>query len=1241
MLFLSLNVRGLAQAHKRRDVFNWLSQSKKDEIILLQETHCSKELENKWKNEWNGECITTTYSAQSRGVAILLKRNLDYEIHATVKDDNGRYIFIDVTVDQKRFVLGNVYGPNEDSPEFFEEVFNVINDFGNQSIIIGGDWNVVQDFQLDTYNYTGQNNPRARKKLLEQMEGNNLNDIFRILHPKEKKYTWRSKTPIKRARLDYFLASPDFLAQTTKIVIEYGYRSDHSAVSIDVKLINNTRGRGYWKFNPSLLHDVEYVRKVKQTITETEDLYRANGTDNGLSIDNRSFWEMLKLSIRGISVKHSSEVKKNQNIEEKDLIRKLNELSNKTDVDSELQKEEAMDRLELIRGKKMEGVILRSKATWNVQGEINSSYFCKLEQRNYINKTITRLLNEEGQETLKDDEILNEMKRFYSNLYATKIDSKEKATGNIFFPENDIKLSDEEKNTCEGDLTEHEFLTVLKQMKNGKSPGVDGFTPEFYKFFWADLKRYMINSFQESYASGEMSNIQKESIITCLPKPGKDRTLLKNWRPISLINIDYKILSAAIANRFKMVIPSIISETQKGFIKGRFIGENTRMIYDVLAEAEKRSIPGLLLLIDFEKAFDSIEWGYLHKVLLHYNFGPNIRKWVETLYKNISSRIINNGKISESFKLTRGVRQGDPLSPYLFILAVEPLANAIKRNKEIKGIKIDDIEYLLSQFADDTTFTLDGTEASLKNTLDTLHIFAKISGLKLNTEKTKAIWFGSKKKCKMKLCQNLNLDWTEGDFKLLGIIFNIDLQKIPKLNLDHKKTEIEALLRKWEYRNLTPYGKITIIKTLALSKLVHVMSIIPVSSTYIKDIEKILYNFLWNGKKGIIKRSSLVLDYEEGGLKMIDVGSFEKGLKIAWVKRLMTANGKWQSLAKRMIGKEYSSFMFQLDQKSLNEISKTISNAFWKQVIKAWGEIQKNPRQMVLWKNINIKVENKTLYYKNLANNGIFLASHLLTNNQQALMSYQEFKQKYPEVEINFIKYEGLITKIPRTWKTQHLGIVEKNKERPQVEIICESKKPTQYAYQILVRSISEQPIRSQEKWEGGINDPEVKLDWKNLYLLCQKATTDKRLRIFQFKILHRRVATNYYLHKMNIKDTPQCTFCDSIETIEHLFYHCKHSERVLKYLQGQINILTHFNIQMKMQTIILGHKIEDTAIYFLILCYKYFIYKCKLNEEIPNVHAFKQYANKKLILEKESYRLSGKIPLFEKLYDFSIPLFM
>ena len=188
--------------------------------------------------------------------------------------------------------------------------------------------------------------------------------------------------------------------------------------------------------------------------------------------------------------------------------------------------------------------------------------------------------------------------------------------------------------------------------------------------------------------------------------------------------------------RLKNVIPSIINPNQTGFIKGRFIGENIRFILDLIDYCDTNDIPGFLMLLDFEKAFDRLEWDFIYKCLSFFKFNSGFISWIRTFYSNSSACVINNGFSSQSFAISRGVRQGCPLSPYIFTICAEVLSILINHSQLIKGINIFEIEARIIQYADDTCIFLDGSVESLNATIDILHKFEIASGLKVNYEKS-------------------------------------------------------------------------------------------------------------------------------------------------------------------------------------------------------------------------------------------------------------------------------------------------------------------------------------------------------------------------------------------------------------------------------------------------------------------------------------------------------------------------
>jgi hypothetical protein len=223
---------------------------------------------------------------------------------------------------------------------------------------------------------------------------------------------------------------------------------------------------------------------------------------------------------------------------------------------------------------------------------------------------------------------------------------------------------------------------------------------------------------------------------------------------------------------------------------------------------------------------------------------------VETLYENTESCIINNGHCSKFFSLNRGVRQGVPLSPYLFILALELMSVAIKKDTicSINGMKMNNSENLLSQYADDSSPILDGGDDLLRKSLYILEKFSECAGLKANLDKTEAIWIGSKVYSKERLLPGEKLKWKQsGKFKLLGINYDLFTEDKTDINFKQKIEKIRTLtlLNSWIYRDLTYMGKITTIKSLAMPILIQSLTVLPnPSDKIINEIQSIFYSFL-------------------------------------------------------------------------------------------------------------------------------------------------------------------------------------------------------------------------------------------------------------------------------------------------------------------------------------------------------------------------------------------------------------
>ena len=652
-----------------------------------------------------------------------------------------------------------IYGPNTDDPEFYENVvFQQVQKCQESSdfSIMGGDWNVSLSQDLDTFGYAAENNINAKKCILATMENLGLVDIFRYLYPNKKRYSWRQFGGIKRARLDFFLISSTLIPFVSNVDILPGINSDHSMPILDIDFSRFQRGKGFFKFNNSLIHDKEYVTLITNairdvTIQYAEDIYDEAFLKTAspeqlqslvLTINPQLFLECLLLEIRGKTISYCAWKKKCKNGAQNLALHRLElaEVNSDREPDNEgLRRhlDQAREEVENFNKQEAEGAQCRARAQWQVDGEKPSKFFCNLEKYNALQKYIPMLnvKDEVGRDktVTEQNDVDKEIFKFYQKLYKSQESQVKTSTIEEFLSPDDPthpKLTENQAQKLEGKLTVEEATKYLKKCRSDASPGSSGFTGGFYKLFWINLKHSVTNSLNYAYETGNLSVSQKLGIIILLPKPEKDKRFLSNWRPISLLNHIYKILSGALAERLKPALEHIIHPDQKGFVSGRYIGECIRNTYDIIEYAKSKNRAGLLLLIDFEKAFDSISHSFIIKSLHFFGFGFSFIKWINVILNDIFSCINHCGNISDRFKVGRSCRQGDPISPYLFIICVEILALKIRKDKTVRGFKLGNFEQKLDFYADDLTAYLDGSEASLKSMVSILDLCqnARLSG---------------------------------------------------------------------------------------------------------------------------------------------------------------------------------------------------------------------------------------------------------------------------------------------------------------------------------------------------------------------------------------------------------------------------------------------------------------------------------------------------------------------------------
>ena len=1217
--FVSLNVRGIRSYFKRTKIFSWLEQQRGDGTFL-QETFSLEGDVNEWMQQWKGKIVFSHGTSHSCGVMILFKPGLDYDIITQISSDEGRFILLKVKLDGNEYNLCNVYAPTSDKHldqlYFYNKLHETLITMGNiqtHPTIIGGDWNTLLNRNLDR---DGGNpgRPNDVNDTIGKIQNDlDVVDIWRLRNPITRRYTWRQLHPLIQSRLDIWFIS-DFLQDYVRETdIIPGVDTDHSAIVLDIEFKPTKRPKAMnWKFNNSLCEDEHFCAELSRNL----DGWITEGSQ---FVDLRMKWEFIKYQIRSFSRKYSINKARKLREEKQKLEKELCRLQKLIDEQGNSfvnEYEKAKLDYETHLNYITHGIIVRSRANWVEYGEKNSKFFLNLEKVNKARTCIYKL-KDKGV-LLTNNQLINDsIKNFYSDLYK-KPDIKDMSNCPFLKPNATPKLTLLERDMCDGELTFEECTAALYAMAKNKSPGNDGISVEFYCKFWDKLGPLLVETMNYSFREGELTTSQKQGVITLIAKKGKNKLFIENYRPITLLNVDLKIGSKALAMRLKNILPNIIHPDQVAFVKDRYIGEAVRTVIDTLFYSKIMNIYGSLISLDFKKAFDSLNHQFLSNVLKVFNFGPQFCNYIKVLYNDIESCVMNDNISTGYFKVGKGVRQGDPLSPYLFILAVETLAIHIRANPKIIGIKINEQDELkLSMYADDITIFISDNQC-FSDVITTLNDFEMFSSLSLNYDKTKAMNIGPGEAYDIHRLNTKNIEFVRV-ITILGVDISYSFEDT-NAQLQRILSNIKSQLNLWRARDLSLYGKIQIVKTFAISQVLYLTSMIAVPNSFIRDVNKVLYDFVWRGPDRV-KREVLVKNYEEGGLKMPCLLSMIQAQKIRWVSRLFTSFSKgWRSICLELLRPAGKDFLFHCN---FDVTKLTVRVSSWLlEVLKTWSILKSkdlNIPNQVIWHNKHILFDRKSVFKPRIKDKGFVKISDFLDEFGRPLR-WRDCKDK----GLQFTEYFTLLDcykKMPRTWKyffmqQNYHHLVKPLTVIPTVMIegtLKEIHKTTTkqlYNFFVYLNNPGTSIVFDRLKNLYNIEPEEVNI----LFNLPARITIDSRLRITQYKIMNNLVATNAWLVRIGKQDDASCTFCnDASETIEHLFYYCPTVTRFWNAVFSQFNTMSFDPLPFKTREKILFGVTQPRNQHillfnFIILLGKQFILKCKYQKLAPRLQHFINY---------------------------------
>ena len=878
----SINGRGLRSDSKRSQLLLYL-QRRGIDICCLQETHFDS-------NFYEGILargylsFSACFDGRSRGVTWLVSRSLDASCALVLSDPAGRLCVLDVTIKDKAFRLIGVYGPNVTSelPPFFRRIEPYI--VPSKRVILVGDWNAVLDPNLDRGATSAGTNSLDARYFSEFVQKFDLVDKFRERHPNKIVWTWTGRGAsaqlysyldrvlVKRVDLDY-VGGPSFEAYKD---------SDHKFLCVSIKLDKaRRRMSGYWKFNLSLLAEADFRNQLELTIKREL---------TGAIMGNR-WWANLKDSIRSFAADYSRRLKSARVAEQRSIKDKLDRA---VLAGNSGQVNVAKAELASLHIMEYQALVVRARLKRMSCEATNMAQELRAEElRHATDRHIASVTSPEGLRRTTNEAICGEFRQYFLKLFTREpgLSSAQFDTYLADFP----RLSATEAAGCEGRIKEEEIRVALKSVGLDKSPGIDGLPYEVYLRLSHMFVPLLATTYNNWMRQGTIPRRFTRGIVKLLRKNKHGGDGISNFRPLTMLNTDLKILAKILANRLQTVLPSLICPEQTCAVKGRTIQDSLHLVRTIVEKVDGNAA---LINLDQSKAFDRVDHAFLEAVLSSAGFEVDFRTWIRLLYASPGVMVEVNGVRSEPFTLTRSIRQGCPLSPMLYILALEPFLRRIKANPVLRGLTLPGASEVAryTAYADDVS-VLVTSSAEVEEVSKEIGRYEAVTGAKINREKSVGLRLGSWKGCALPG----PFIWKDGPCKILGVWFGPDLQL--EKNWSEVLNKVVAATELWLRRRLSLKGRAEVCNSHIYSLAVYRLSVLPIPATILFKLERILFQFLWAKRHPLVRREICYLHPSEGGLGVPNVEVRRHTLRLTFLDQMCsrdTATGSvWKEDAKQ------------------------------------------------------------------------------------------------------------------------------------------------------------------------------------------------------------------------------------------------------------------------------------------------------------------------------------------------------
>ena len=1029
--------------------------------------------------------------------------------------------------DKTKFNLTAVYlytnnNLNKNKAENFVNLLKNTIDTNERNLLLG-DFNFI-DHQQDKAHGLNQTDKMMCTFWIPFLAEVDMVDPFREQNPKKKIWSFIGTGKAKNSRIDrLYVNSEDTInvTQTKYLPSPFG---GHRILKFTMKGPIE-HGKGYYKMNTSILKEPKHRELIESLVQEI----------NALEDDDPiQKWLIFTSLAKSRSITYSkirSKVKKRLKNRLQDEIMKLeNNPQKQADEYNQNYYDYLKRRLNQIEMDEIEGYTKRLKllAPYD-KAEPKIAFYADLERKKAAKDVIGQLAeHKEGHIHTTKNKLMDITANFYKKLYTpTSVNTQ---TQERLLRLITRKISREQKEALDARLLDEEIEKAVFQLHKNKSPGVDGLPAEFYQEYWFLIKGLYL-SFIRAVKTRLIPKAKNTSVIKLIYKNKGEIFLLENYRPISLINVDIKILCKALANRLIPILPSVIHQSQTA-IYGRRIDQTIHLIRDLIDLANKEDDTAAFIFLDQEKAFDRVNHAFLFKVMKSFGIGENFINWIKLLYSNASAAVNVNGYLTKSIPLGRGVRQGCPLSSPLYVMVIEILALQLRSNPNIVGFQIGEEKFVSAHYMDDSTIIIKQNRC-FKEVIKELSDYEDASGAKVNYQKTKGLWTGS---WKGRRNTPLDIQWTSKNVKNLGVYFGNDhpdretfTDIIPK---------VTKRLNYWKKFELCPIGKSRTIEIFISSTLVFAIKFYKVPDDMEKSLRSQILNFMnFPRKTNTISQKEMWRLKESGGIKLPNVKVKAQISKAKWLIE-MASNPNLNAhllLFQNLIGIQKGNVsgrdLIFLPRSYMQRHLKT-DNQFYKEALLAVSELEitKGISDVTKW-------DKEHLFYNNLFSlknkeGQIPINRYFERTNFYTFGQFLDEKTKQARDQPYDRRAVALCDEIVLKMNVKKVDHLVLN-NGDEIEFIFVTHK---LLYEDTVSKIPD-VHHSQAKWAARL---QTLIDWDDVWYTVHNYLSTYKITSTIWQQIHLNFYTQYSYNKWH-KVSEKCPLCGQIpKDIFHLILDCR-----------------------------------------------------------------------------------------------------